>query len=94
MRIDPTAGPNPQSLPAGHSPAARTPRAADAGADEATCDYRRVPSGYGAYVRMAAGAEAIDTAAVTRARELLRSGQLDTPQAARRAAEALLSIGL
>jgi hypothetical protein len=43
---------------------------------------------------MAAGAEEMNTAAVTRARELLRSGQLDTPQAARRAAEALLSIGL
>ncbi len=39
-------------------------------------------------------AEDINAQAVQEARKALRSGELDTPQAARRAAEALLKHGL
>ena len=38
--------------------------------------------------------EEIDEQAVAEARKLLRSGRLDTPEAARRAAEALINLGI
>ena len=58
------------------------------GADDAEIRSLLAP-----YVQAAMGAEEVDEQAVAEARNLLRSGQLDTPEAARRAAEALLRLG-
>ena len=45
-------------------------------------------------IRRAAAAEEVNTSAVNEARKLLDAGLLDTPEAAMRAAEAILSKGL
>ncbi len=45
------------------------------------------------HVQAAAAADEIDSQAVERARELLSTGQLDRPDAIRRAAEAMFSHG-
>ena len=58
---------------------------------------REVPTGdaaYRQYIVKATATEEIDLQAVTQARELLESGQLDTPEAADRAAENILSTGI
>jgi len=47
-----------------------------------------------AYADKAAAFDAVDAAAVAEARKLLESSQLDTPEAAQRAADAILSRGL
>ncbi len=46
------------------------------------------------YVQRAMAGEEIDKQAVAAAIELLRSGKLDTPESARRAAEALVDLGI
>jgi hypothetical protein len=46
-----------------------------------------------AHVDQAAAAPEIDEQAVAAARELIRTGQLDTPDAIRRAADAILRFG-
>jgi len=45
-------------------------------------------------IRKAADVEEVDAQAVQAARQLLQSDQLDTPEAARRAAEAILGGGI
>ncbi len=47
-----------------------------------------------ALVRQAAAAPEVNAQAVAEARRLLQAGQLDTPQAARAAAEAILTRGV
>ena len=47
-----------------------------------------------AYALQAAACEPVNLAAVAEAQKLLESGQLDTPEAALRAADAILSRGL
>ena len=46
------------------------------------------------YIRKAAAAGDVDLQAVAEARKLLESGELDTPAAAERAAERMLSAGI
>ncbi|RKY23863.1 MAG: hypothetical protein DRP83_08545 [Planctomycetota bacterium] len=45
-------------------------------------------------IQAALAVEDVDTAAVAEAKELLESGQLDTPEAARRAAKNMIERGL
>lgn len=93
VRIDPADAMTPSS---GAEPTRRKvePRAKE------TDDARpsEVPAGpepdTRGYVEKARAAGAINTAAVAEARRLLESGELDTPEAARRAAEAILEQGL
>jgi hypothetical protein len=90
VRIDGTHGM--ESRPLKEPPAA--PKAA-AGAPQqsgAPEGVELLPSQQ-AYVAQAAAAEELDQQAVAAARELLRTGQLDTPEAVQRAAEALLKFG-
>lgn len=56
-------------------------------------DDTEIRSALAPYVRAAMAAEEVDEQAVADARNLLRSGQLDSPEAARRAAESLLRLG-
>ncbi|KPK86769.1 MAG: hypothetical protein AMJ81_00465 [Phycisphaerae bacterium SM23_33] len=45
------------------------------------------------YVGMAMAGQEVEHAAVAEARKLLLEGKLDTPEAARRAAQAILDLG-
>lgn len=94
MHIEPTHGfdtpglpekarnvPQPESsAPAGPTPPRRTPPAGS--------------STLAPYIREAAAAQPVRTAAVADAKRLLASGGLDTEEAARGAAEAILTFGL
>ncbi|MBM4019088.1 MAG: hypothetical protein FJ288_12295 [Planctomycetes bacterium] len=51
-------------------------------------------SALAALVRQAAAADEVNSGAVADARRLLESGQLDTPEAIRRAAESILNRGV
>jgi hypothetical protein len=46
------------------------------------------------YIRSASASDEINRQAVADAKELLRSGKLDTPEAAARTAEAILNLGI
>jgi len=46
------------------------------------------------YMKQAAAAETVRPEAVAEAKRLLASGDLDTPEAARQAAEAILTLGI
>ena len=46
------------------------------------------------YVREALAAEDVDLAAIAEAKRLIASGQLDTPEAVKRAAEAIVELGI
>ena len=95
MRIDGTYGPGvhgpdcrTQGLPAAAAARSRAgARAPDAGA---TPDLSPSES---EYVRKAMAAEDVNAAAVAEARRLLQAGELDTPEAAQRAAQAILQSG-
>ena len=93
MRID---GAN--SLPPqGPGEAAESVRGPSRSGDPDTkipADESQMRSVLAPYVRAAMAAEEVDGQAVAEARKLLQSGQLDTPEAARRAAEALLMVGI
>jgi hypothetical protein len=94
MQIEPTHGfdavgspdgtrkpPQPGEVPpAGRGDAAETPK-----------DEQTVPS---SYVERAAAADEVRRDAVAEARRLLATGELDTPEAAAAAAEAILTLGI
>lgn len=52
-----------------------------------------VQAAHNSFVSLALQAEEVNTQAVNEARNLLENGQLDTPAAARRTAEAILDLG-
>ena len=94
MKVVGTGGLNPGPLAEGPSPGKG--RSARGSADKAAAtgrDARPLPVGAG-YVRAAMASEEIDRQAVVEARKLLESGLLDTPEAALRAARALLERGI
>ncbi|MFW6132400.1 MAG: hypothetical protein ACOC8F_00780 [Planctomycetota bacterium] len=91
MRIDPTQPLTPQQQ-TGQTPATESHQAREAQASGAEgVSMRRQ---YGKYIRTAQGADEIDAAAVDEARRLLEAGELDTPDRARRAAQAMLERGI
>jgi len=91
MRIDGTSGPQ-QPLPRGEPSLPKPARPLPAGAQPAEKDAQ-IRAADSSYVQKAMAGEGIDRAAVAEARRLLEAGQLDTPEAARRAAEAILDRG-
>jgi hypothetical protein len=93
VRIDKTNGFEPQGLPPGGRPAAKPGKLASPTADEAV-DGAQIDLTSSALVRQAAASADINAAAVQEARKLLQSGQLDTPAAIRRAAQAIIDTGL
>jgi hypothetical protein len=52
-----------------------------------------VHAAHNSFVSLALQTEEVNTQAVNEARNLLENGQLDTPEAARRTAEAILDLG-
>jgi len=94
MRIDGTAGAGPQGLPEDKAWASKSRPTAGPAGPELTPDDPQVRYLHGKYSQQACLVNEIDDEAITEARRLLRTGQLDTPQAIRRAAEAILALGL
>lgn len=91
MRINATNGLDPRSLTTESNKTAGSAKS-QCGTDAAACE--RVESEYAKLLQAAAGTEEVDQAAVAEARRMLNAGELDTPEAARRAAEAMMRIGL
>ena len=94
MRIDGTHGLDPHNLSAAAPPAGKPAPPADT--PDAGTSSR--PAGADpvleAYVRQAAAGDEVDLQAVAEAKRLLASGQLDTPEAAERAAETIARLGI
>jgi hypothetical protein len=90
VRIDGTIHPehlNPNGKPLGSKSRASESRGADAGGalDRASTQQP--------LIQAALAAEEVNVKAVEEARKALQNGELDTPEAARRAAEAILDLG-
>ncbi|HUT61458.1 MAG TPA: hypothetical protein VNA25_26725 [Phycisphaerae bacterium] len=93
MRVDGTHGLGPHGLPEPTGPLPKGARGGgQAGSGDAP-DTVEVRSSQNRYVRLAAEAEEVNLRTVAEARELIRAGKLDTPEAIRRAAEAILRFG-
>ena len=94
MRIDGTYGL--ESHGAGEDKSARSRGAADEAArgGAAASQDLVVVSSQGRLIEAASACEDVNTRAVEEARALLAAGRLDTPEAARRAANAILDLGL
>lgn len=96
MQIEPTQGSDPLGLPDGsRQPQPPGPAAHGAGPKPDETD-RPDAADLQAYLAQASTGdeEAIRAEAVAEAKRLLASGALDTPEAAERAAEAILTIGI
>lgn len=92
MRIDPTHGIDSRPIGDGKLPAAGTYTPAPAGPsiEQAfSLDRSQQP-----LIDRAKALDEVNLQAVEEARKLLESGQLDTPQASLRAADAMLKFGL
>ncbi|MCD6304143.1 MAG: hypothetical protein J7M21_04190 [Planctomycetes bacterium] len=92
VRVDAAYGLEPQKAPhdrpdKSHAPGEAEPAAEPAGRIELDAAHKRL-------IAMAAALDEVDSRAVEQARRLLDSGRLDTPQAAARAAGAILDQGL
>lgn len=95
VRINPTGDSGPTNEPAKTSPnQARQGRADAVERSGLPSVDAQVQSTQKPYIAMAMAGDEINTQAVEEAKALLQSGQLDTPEAARRAAEAILSFGV
>ena len=92
MRIDGVYGPGIGGVrdDKGTAPKAGRPEEGPGAGGEPTELYAAAKQ----YVASASGAEEVNRQSVAEARELLRSGKLDSPEAVRRAAEAIVNLGI
>ena len=94
MRIDGTHGLDPNAPAEGqNAPARNTPKTASA-SPEGGVDGSQILAAQREVIAQARRAEKVDLQAVEEARRLIASGELDTPEAARRAAQAIIELGL
>jgi len=85
---------DPKALPEGQgAPAGNTSKAASA-SSEGGVDGSQILTAHLKLIAQARRSEELDLQAVEEARRLIASGELDTPQAARRAAQAIIDLGL
>ena len=91
VRIDGTYGLEPHKASEDKEAAAKELKGK--GGLPAATDSAEVVSSQERLIAAAAAADEVDTRAVEEARALLKAGQLDTPEAANRAAEAMLDLG-
>lgn len=94
VRIDGSNWVQPQGTGEVPQPVHKPSSSADSADAKIAADGSQTRSALAPYVRAAMAAEEVNELAVAEARKLLRSGQLDTLDAARRAAEALLARGI
>ena len=94
MRIDGTNGAELHGAPEG-APTSRHPGGPPRGQDPAAGEGLPASGAeYQSYVQKAAACKEVDLEAVAEAKGLLESGQLDTPDAAQRAAERIVTLGI
>lgn len=93
VRVDGTFGKDPLGPPGGRDKAQRPPGAAAPRADEKETD-RIVSSSLAPLIRRASEADEVNSQAVREAKKALQAGELDTPEAAQRAAKNILDVGL
>ena len=93
MRLDGPQGLPPNSLPQ-KVPPANIPETSTSRSGATNEVDSEVLSANIDYIRQAIETEEMDAAAVAEARRLLASGELDTPEAAARAAELIIKLGL
>ena len=94
VRIDGTLGAEPYGLP---SDKGKCEKPADSPASEKAGETHpewAVSSSLAPWIRQAAAVADVDVRAVEEAQRALGAGQLDTPDAIRRAAQAILELGL
>ena len=93
MRID---GPNRAEMPSPSEGSEVRRQAANPtdGAEASVANPRIGEAASKPYIQKAAVCDEVNTQAVAEAKELLESGQLDTPEAAKRAAERIISMGI
>ena len=94
MRIDGTHNVDPRGLPEGSTPVSQTPRSKGSQGAGSAPDDQVILESPGPYVRQALAGEDVNLQAIEEAKKLLASGQLDTPQAILRAAEAIIERGI
>lgn len=92
VRIDGTYGMGPQK--AAEDREAKTGAAQGGLANQAAGNGAEVVSSQERLIAAASAIEDVNVRAVAEARALLRSGRLDTPESARRAAQGILQLGL
>ena len=93
MKINGPENLNINSVPGENAPRPRAAKSSDTGASTPKVELSPKNAGYREYIQKVPTADEIDLQAVAQAKELLQSGQLDTPEAADRAAEKILDIG-
>lgn len=91
MRIDGTYRPDRANLPEA-TPQASKPAASQPGAAQAAQAPSQVEAHFQPYVDQAKESREVNLQAIEEARKLLASGQLDTPDAIRRAAQAMMDL--
>ena len=94
MRIDGPENIGAHGLPDENLPKPSPAKSSDSGAVQPDSEVPTGDAAYRQYILKATATEEIDLQAVAQAKELLESGQLDTPEAADRAADTILSIGI
>lgn len=72
----------------------RPTKSSETGASQPTADLSPKNADYREYIQKVPATDEIDLQAVARAKELIQSGQLDTPEAIERAAEKILELGI
>jgi len=94
VRIDGTNRPEVQGPSPGGGASPQSARSGGAREAAETGRPRTTEVACEAYIRKATGSEEVDLQAVAEARKLLEAGQLDTTEAAARAAERIVSRGI
>ncbi len=94
MRIDGTHGLDPNAPAERQGPPARNASKAAAASPEGGVDGSQILAAHRKLIAQASRADEIDLQAVEEARRLIASGELDTPQGASRAAQAIIDLGL
>jgi hypothetical protein len=93
VRIDGTSGTETNAL-SESSVFSKQAKPADASEATPSTESQAFVSSAAPYVSQVQATDEVDSQAVLEAKQLLKSGQLDTPEAAQRAAQAILDLGI
>ena len=94
MKIDGTDGLGIHSSAEAAPPAAKPQSKANPSAADSVSSELQLKGQDAAYIKAALACDEVNSQAVKEARQLLQSGQLDTPEAIRNAAATILSTGI
>ncbi len=94
MKVNGPENLNIHSVSGENAPRPRPGKSPEPGAAQPKVELSPKNVGYREYIQKVPTTDEIDLQAVAEAKELLQSGQLDTPEAAERAAEKILETGI